>query len=119
MKSIRGATTTENNEKEEILSSTKELLQQMIKVNKIEIEDIVSVFFTTTKDLTKAYPAVSARELGIVDAGLMCMSELYVEGSLPKCIRVMIHAQIDKNQKDIRHVYLKEAKGLRPDLIKD
>ena len=119
MRSIRGATTVANNEKEEILSSTKELLTEMLKANEIEIEDIISIFFTATKDLTKVYPAVVAREMGIVDAGLMCMTELYVEESLTKCIRVMIHAQINKSQKEINHIYLKDAKGLRPDLTKE
>jgi len=119
MVGIRGATTVVDNEGIEILSNTKELLVEMLKVNEVEIEDIVSVFFTVTKDITKVYPAVAAREIGITNAGLMCMAELDIENSKRKCIRILIHADIDKVQKDIRHVYLKDAKDLRPDLIKN
>lgn len=116
MRSIRGATTVVNNTKDEIIVSTKQLLEEILKVNEVEIEDIISIFFTATGDLTRAYPAIAARELGIVNAGLMCMQELFIEGSLPKCIRVMLNVETDKQQKDIKHIYLKEAKLLRPDL---
>ena len=116
MTSIRGATTVINDNKEEILLNTKELLQEIIKINKIDIEDIISIFFTATNDITKEYPAVAAREIGILNASLMCMDELYIEGSLPKCIRVMVNIETNKKQKDMKHIYLKEAIGLRPDL---
>jgi len=116
-KSARGATTTLKNTKEEILQETKALLLEMIEANDIKIDDIISVFFTMTKDLTKVYPAVAAREIGITSASLMCYSELFVEDSLPMCIRIMINFETEMKQSDVRHIYLKEAKKLRPDLI--
>ncbi len=117
MRSIRGATTVEENTEDEILKNTKTLLKKIIKENNIETKDIVSIFFTMTKDLNKVYPAVSARELGIVDASLMCTQELYIENSLEKCIRVMFNINSNKKQSDMKHIYLNKAKTLRKDLL--
>ncbi len=117
--SVRGATTVINNTKEEILKNTEIMIKKIIDENDINVDNIISMFFTTTKDLTKVYPAVAARSIGIVNASLMCYDELYVENSLEKCIRVMIQFYSEKNQKDIKHIYLNEAKILRPDLIKE
>lgn len=113
---IRGAITVEENTKEQILENTTMLLQEIISQNSIALPDIVSVIFTATKDIDAAYPAVAARALHITEAGLMCMQEMYVEGSLPRCIRVMIQLQSERQQSEMKHVYLKEAVGLRPDL---
>ena len=115
--SVRGAITVENDDKNEILSATREMLEQIIDKNEIEIKDIVSVLFTTTADLRSVYPAVSARELGILNAGLMCMQEMHVENSLEKCIRVLITVQSKRKQHQMNSVYLKGATVLRPDLI--
>lgn len=114
---IRGATTINHNTREDILEKTEELLAQIIQKNKIDISQIISITFTATKDITQAYPAIAARQLGITRAALMCMQEMYVEGSLPMCIRVML--QIDKanNPMEIQHIYLHKAKKLRPDLL--
>ncbi len=117
--SVRGAITVENNTEDEILKATEQLLQKILNENNIFIENIISVFFTMTKDLTKVYPAVSARKLGITNASLMCYDELYIENQLQKCIRVMIQFYSNKNQSEIYHIYLNEAKKLRPDLIKE
>ena len=115
IKCIRGAITAENNTREDILLNTRQLLKEIIEANDIKIEDIVSILFTATKDLNAAYPAVAARELGIVDASLMCMQEMYVVGSLEMCIRVQMSVETEKAQKDMKFVYLKEAEVLRPD----
>jgi chorismate mutase len=117
MISIRGAITVEEDSKTEIAESTKELLLAIIEKNQLAVEDFVSIYFTATKDLTKAYPAVSAREIGLVDCSLLCVQEMYVEGSLDKCIRVLIHVNSKSCQKDAKHVYLKRAKVLRPDKV--
>ncbi len=117
VRSIRGATTVLKNDKVEILKNTKDLLNDIIKKNNIDIEDIISVTFTMTKDLDKVYPAVSAREIGILNASLMCMQELYVENSLEKCIRVMFYINSNKKQCEMKHIYLKEAVNLRKDLV--
>ncbi len=115
--SIRGAITVENNDKHEILSATTELLEEIIKMNNLDIENIVSILFTATNDLTKVYPAVAARNLGVKEAGLMCMQELYVEDSLQKCIRVLVNINSNKKQSEMKHIYLREAEKLRPDLV--
>ena len=117
MCSIRGAITVENNSRESILDNTRILLEEIILKNEIKLNEIESILFTATKDLTKAYPAESARSLGITHAGLMCLQEQYVEGSLEMCVRVMMSIKTCKEQSDVRHIYLKDAKKLRPDLI--
>jgi cytidylate kinase len=118
MISIRGANTVQENTKEAILDSTKELLQEIIHANELQASQIISVFFTATKDLTKVYPAVAARDLGLTECSLICCQEMYVEDSLKQCIRVLFHVNVTKEQKDIQHIYLGGAKVLRPDIAK-
>lgn len=119
MFAVRGAITVEKDEKKYILEETEVLLKEMILKNEICIEDIVSIIFTATKDLKSAYPAEAARNIGIKYAGLLCFQEMYVENSLDKCIRVLMHVNGDKNQKDVKHIFLKRATILRPDLLKE
>ena len=112
---VRGATTVTTDEREEILRATRELLALMIHLNGIAKEDVASAIFTTTEDLTTAFPATAARQLGWLDVPLMCSHEIDVPGSLHKCVRVLLHWNTEKAQHDIQHVYLKEAQALRPD----
>jgi len=114
---VRGAITVESNTRESILEATRELLKELIKRNELEISDIISVIFTCTKDLTAVYPAVAARELGMKYTALFCCQEMDVEGSLPMCIRVLMHISSNKDQVAIQHTYLREAKMLRKDLV--
>ena len=116
MIAIRGAITVAEDDKAAILAATEELLLSIIQENKIELGEINSILFTATKDLTKVYPAVAARELGITNAALMCVQEMYVEGSLPMCIRVMVQIQREDADLQIKHMYLRGAAKLRPDL---
>ncbi len=116
MISIRGANTVKENTKEAILESTKQLLQQIIEQNQLDPSQIVSIIFTATKDLTQVYPAVAARELGLTEASLICCQEMYVEGSLSQCIRVLFHVNSEIEQNSVRHIYLGEAVKLRPDI---
>lgn len=116
MIAVRGATTVKANTKEDILEATKELIEVIIKDNNIHVDDVISITFTATKDLDAVYPAVAARALDITAAGLLCMQEMYVEGSLKKCIRVLMQASSNRMQKDVKHIYLNEAIHLRPDL---
>lgn len=113
---IRGAITVEVNTPQDILDKTTVLLETIIEKNQIDYEDIVSIIFTGTKDLDSQYPAVAARQLGMVDIPLFCCQEMYVRGSLEKCIRILIHIQTHKT-KNIKHIYLEGAKSLRPDLL--
>lgn len=112
---IRGAVTAENT-REDILSKTKEMLESIIDKNNLSVENILSIFFTATKDLTAVYPAVAAREINITKAALMCFQEMHVDGSLEKCIRVTLTAESDKKQSEAVHVYMGGAVVLRPDL---
>jgi len=118
IKAIRGATTAENTS-DSIIADTKELLQEILKANNLGVDQIISILFTATADLDAAYPAIAARELGMTQAALMCVQEMDVVGSLPRCIRVQVTVAIDIPQKDVRHIYLKEARALRPDLLHD
>ena len=112
---IRGATTVEENTAEAIQSATRELLYIMIRANKIHVDDVASVIFTTTKDLNATYPALAARQLGWYDAALLCGHEMEVPDGIEHCIRVLLHWNTVCGPEDIIHVYLRRAKNLRPD----
>ncbi len=115
---VRGATTVEKNEREEVLTATRQLLALLIRRNGIEPTDVASAFFTTTPDIDAEFPALAARQLGWLDVPLLCGHEMAVPGSLPMCIRILIQWNTDKPQADIQHVYAREAIKLRPDLSK-
>ena len=114
--SIRGAITIEENTKENIVTNTETLLKEILTQNNINKDDIINIIFSATKDVTKAYPAIATRNLGITDCAIMCLQEMYVEDSLSMCIRIMLTANVDLKKQDIKHIYLKEAKRLRPDI---
>lgn len=116
MRAIRGAITVDVNKKDLIIEGTKELLQKIVEANNICEDDIISIIFSVTNDLDAAFPAAAAREMGWTSIALMCTNEINVPGSLEKCIRVLMHINTDKSNKDIKHIYLKKARTLRPDL---
>ncbi len=112
---IRGATTAEANTAEDILEVTEELMRFVISLNELDADDVASVIFTTTPDLTATFPALAAREIGWTEVPLMCAHEMDVPGSLQKCVRVMIQVNTTRSAAEIRHVYLKGARELRPE----
>jgi len=112
---VRGAVTVESNTREAILRETRRLLALMIRLNGIEAEDVASAIFTTTHDLNAEFPALAARQLGWWDVPLLCGHEMDVPGQLPRVVRVLVHWNTARPQKDIYHVYLGEATKLRPD----
>jgi chorismate mutase len=116
VRAVRGATTVEDNDAEAVAVATRELLTSMLAANEIDIEDIISVLFTTSPDLTAAFPAAAARGIGFQTVPLMCASEIDVPGAKPLCIRVMMHAYSVRSRADVRHVYLRDATNLRDDL---
>lgn len=117
VRGIRGATTASANTRESVLEATRELLEEVLRGNQIsDYEDIASILFTTTPDLTATFPAEAARELGMQLVPLLCASEIAVPGRLQKCIRVLLHVNTTKSLKDVVHVYLREARVLRPDI---
>ena len=113
---LRGAITVDHDDPQEILAATRLLLETIVRVNQIEPNDIASVYFTTTEDLTATYPALAAREMGWQDVALLCGHEMKVPDGLPRCIRVLIHWNTTKTAQEVAHVYLREAVVLRPDL---
>lgn len=118
LRGIRGATTVERDEPELILAATEELLRAMLVQNDItEFEVIASIFFTTTPDLVSTFPAEAARRLGMTIVPLMCNQEIPVPNRLPRAIRVMMQVNTPKSQAQMRHIYLREAVVLRPDLL--
>jgi prephenate dehydratase len=112
---VRGATTVDSNAPDEILRETRRLLALMIRLNDIRPDEVASVIFTTTRDLTAEYPALAARQLGWLDTALLCGHEMDVPGGLPRCVRVLALWNTDKAPEDIHHVYLRAARKLRPD----
>jgi chorismate mutase len=115
---VRGATTVESNTREDILTATRQLFALMVRLNEIEPEDAASAIFSLTRDLDAEFPALAARQLGWLDVPLLCTYEVDVPGSLRRCVRILIHWNTDKPQDQIRHVYIKDAVKLRPDLSK-
>lgn len=113
---IRGATTVETDTAGAILAATRELLVSIVETNGVRAEDIASALFTVTEDLTTAFPAQAARSMGWRHVPLLDALEIPVPGSLPLCVRVLIHWNTDRSQAEIRHVYLRGAASLRPDL---
>lgn len=117
VRGIRGATTVNNNDEQEILQATSDMLLRIIESNHVVPEDICSVFVTTTPDLTATFPARAIRQMpGWELVPLMCSLEIPVQPSLPKCIRLMVHINTNKSQREMKHVYLNEAVVLRPDI---
>jgi chorismate mutase len=110
---IRGAITVEHNTRESILAASKELVQQMVAANGVNVDDIAAVWFTTTSDLNAEFPAVAARELGLSKTALLCGHEMDVPSSLPYCLRVMMLVNTEKKNDEIVYVYLKGAEVLR------
>lgn len=115
---VRGATTVTENSREAILNATRQMLALLIRRNQIKSEDIASAIFTVTKDLSAEFPALAARQLGWIEVPLLCGYEIEVPGSLPLCVRVLVHWNTVLPQSDIQHVYIHDAVRLRPDLSK-
>jgi len=116
VRGVRGAINVAKNDSKLIIEETKKLLLEIVKANNLKTEDICSIFFTMTPDLNAVFPASAARELGWTLVPMLCAVEIDVAQSLPRCIRVLMHVNTPLRQKEIKHVYLKEAQKLRDDL---
>lgn len=115
---IRGAISVDSNTKEALELSTIELLSKMLEENKVDKSDISHVLFSLTADLNVDFPAKFARlKLGFDEVPMICYQELDVPGSMRKCLRVLMVVNTTKSQAEIKHIYLKEAVKLRPDVI--
>lgn len=116
LRGIRGATHLIADDADEMRDAVVELLTVMLRRNDITADDIISVIFTATPDLSCAFPAAAARDVGFTDVPLLCASEIGVAGALPRAVRVLMHADLDVPRVDIQHVYLRGAEVLRRDL---
>lgn len=119
IRGVRGAITIKSDQADYVLSETEKLVKEITKVNNIHPEDIISVFISTTPDITSDFPAKAVRSIeGWQYVPTFCMHEMNVQGALPLCIRVLMHINSDVTQQEIQHVYLNDAVKLRPDLVK-
>ncbi len=116
VRGVRGATTIEANTVEAVLEATGELLSAMVEANDIDAEYVASALFTTTPDVNAEFPAVAAREMGWEHVALLCGHEMSVPKALKMCLRILLHVNTDKPARDIRHIYLRGATALRPDI---
>ena len=116
IRAIRGAITVDADTREQIADRTTVLLETLYERNDLHHDQIISVLFTATQDLASAPPALAARKFGLVDVPLLCAQEMPVIGALPLCIRLMLHIETDRPRTELRHVFLRRATALRPEL---
>jgi chorismate mutase len=116
VRAVRGATTVDVDSVEAITERVVALLQRILEQNGLDEEDIISILFTATEDIVSTFPATAARSMGLGAVPLICARELAIVGSVPRCIRVMLHVTTERSREDIHHVYLEGAHGLRDDL---
>jgi chorismate mutase len=116
VRAIRGAIQLQVDEREHVLSSTRELVSSVLESNSLTAADVISILFTATPDVHSEFPAVAARELGLGDVPLMCTQELDIAGAMPMVIRLMAHVNTTLSREQITHVYLRGAAALRRDL---
>ncbi len=113
---IRGAVTLETDTRVQVQTQTQRLVKEMLVRNDVDHEDIVSIVFTATEDVSAEFPATAARALGLGDVPLLCARELTIDGGMPLCVRILMHVYTDRARKDLHHVYLDGARSLRDDL---
>ena len=116
VRALRGATTVDADTVEQVTKRVGELVNEMLAVNGVDKDDLISVIFTATDDVTAQFPATAARALGLGDVPLICARELAIDGAMPLCIRVLMHFYTDRSRSELHHVYLEGARGLRDDL---
>jgi chorismate mutase len=113
---LRGAITVDEDTKDEVNTKTKRLVQEMLDRNHVSHDDLISIIFTATDDITAEFPATAARSLGLGDIPLICARELGIAHGMPHCIRVLMHFNGDQTRNSLHHVYLEGARSLRDDL---
>ena len=116
VRAIRGAIQVDADEREAILEGTAELVAEVVSRNELTADDVISVLFTVTPDLTAEFPALAARKTGFHAVPLMCATEIPVPGAMPRVVRLMAHVETDRPRSEIQHVYLRGAVALRLDI---
>lgn len=118
VRAVRGATQVDQDDRQQVLDATTELLDSVLRRNQLKHADLISVIFTATPDIRCEFPAYAARQMGITDVPLLCATEMDVPGAMPRVLRLLAHVETDRPRQDIRHVYLRGAAALRTDLPK-
>ena len=116
VRAIRGAIQLDVDERQHLLASTRELVTEVLRANRLGTEALISILFTCTADVRSEFPALAARELGLGDVPLLCTLEVDVPGAMPRVVRLMAHADMDVPRQEVQHVYLRGAVALRRDL---
>jgi chorismate mutase len=116
VRAIRGAVQIEADERDAILEGTAELVTEVLARNELTTDDVISVLFTATPDLTAEFPALAARKIGFHDVPLICATEIAVPGAVPRVVRLIAHVHTDRPRSAIQHVYLRGAAALRLDI---
>jgi chorismate mutase len=116
LRALRGAITCDEDSKEQIDAQTQRLVRELLERNAIDHDDLVSIVFTATDDLTAEFPATAARALGLGDVPLLCARELGVTHGMPRVVRVLVHCYTQRERAELHHVYLDGARALRDDL---
>ena len=116
VRALRGATTVDSDTAEQVNLRVQALVLAMLERNGVDKDDLISIVFTATEDITSVFPAAAAREVGLGDVPLLCARELSIEGATPLCIRVLMHLTTERTRDELHHVYLEGARGLRDDL---
>ena len=116
VRGLRGATTVEADTVDQVTERSQELMREIMERNGLAEDDIISALFTATADVTSIFPATAIRETGFGAVPLLCAAEIPVPGSMPLCIRVLLHVHTTRSRDEMHHVYLHGAQGLRDDL---
>jgi len=116
VRAVRGATQVETDDRELVLAASRELVTLVLEKNGLAADDVISIFFTATRDLASVAPALAARQLGLHEVALICAQEMWVEGSLPRVVRLLAHVETDRPRADITNVYLNGTEVLRRDV---
>ena len=113
---VRGATQVDADDRDQVLEATAELVTEVMTRNDLTPDDVISVLFTVTPDLTSEFPALAARKLGFHAVPLMCATEIPVARAMPRVVRLMAHVETGRPRSAIQHVYLRGATALRLDI---
>ena len=116
VRAVRGATRVDADERESVLAATRELVGEILDRNDLTPQDVVSIVFTATRDLTAVAPALAARQLGLHDVALICAQEMWVEGSMPRVVRLLAHVETVRRRDEVVNVYLRGTEVLRADV---
>jgi len=116
VRALRGATTVDTDTPEQLTERVHALVNAMLERNDVDKEDLISIVFTATEDVTSMFPATAARGVGLGDVPLLCARELSIAGATPRCVRVLMHLNTERRRDELHHVYLEGARGLRDDL---